>query len=81
LRLAQQPGTNRQIKVEILRQMADIDLQSLDWRQAVRVFEQIRTLQPDDEEARESLIDLNFRLGQTNQAVTEIDQLYLPLVE
>jgi predicted Zn-dependent protease len=53
--------------------MADIDMQSLDWRQAVRVFEQIRTLQPDDEEARESLIDLNFRLGQSNQAVAEID--------
>jgi len=73
LRLAQQSGINQQVKAEILRRMADIDLQSLDWRQAVRVFEQIRTLQPDDQEARESLIDLNFRLGQSNQAVAEID--------
>jgi tetratricopeptide (TPR) repeat protein len=74
LRIAQQPGFDHQIKADILRRMADIDLQSLDWRQAVRVFEQIRTLQPDDQEARESLIDLNFRLGQSNQAVSEIDR-------
>ncbi len=73
LRLAQQPGMDRLVKVDILHRMADIDMQSLDWRQAVRVFEQIRTLQPDDEEARSNLIDLNFRLGQTSQALAEID--------
>jgi tetratricopeptide (TPR) repeat protein len=53
--------------------MADIDLQSLDWRQALRIFEQIRTMQPDDEQARLSLVDLNFRLGQENQALAELD--------
>ena len=73
LRLAQQPGMDRRVKVDILHRMADIDMQSLDWRQAVRVFEQIRTLQPDDAEARSSLIDLNFRLGQASQALAEID--------
>jgi tetratricopeptide (TPR) repeat protein len=73
LRLAQRPEMDRRVKVNILHRMADIDLQSLDWRQAVRVFEQIRTLQPDDESARASLIDLNFRLGQTSQALAEID--------
>lgn len=73
LRLAQQPGIDKQVKVKILRRMADIDLQSIDWRQAVRVFEQIRILQPDDEEVRENLIDLNIRLGHTDQAMAEID--------
>jgi tetratricopeptide (TPR) repeat protein len=73
LRLAQQPGMDRRVKVDILHRMADIDMQSLDWRQAVRVFEQIRTLQPDDEEARASLIDLNFRLNQNSQALSEVD--------
>jgi predicted Zn-dependent protease len=53
--------------------MADIDLQSLDWRQAVRVYEQIRTLQPDDQPARVSLISLNFRLGQESQAMAELN--------
>jgi tetratricopeptide (TPR) repeat protein len=73
LRLAQQPGIDQQVKSDILRRMVDIDLQSLDWRQAVRVFEQIRNLQPEDEDVRESLIDLNFRLGQSSQALAEID--------
>jgi tetratricopeptide (TPR) repeat protein len=73
LRLAQQPGMDRRLKVDILHRMADIDMQSMDWRQAVRVYEQIRTLHPEDEEARSNLIELNFRLGQTSQALAEID--------
>jgi tetratricopeptide (TPR) repeat protein len=73
LRLAQQPGMDRRVKVDILHRMADIDMQSLDWRQAVRVLEQVRTLQPDDEHARSRLIDLNFRLGQSSQAMAEVD--------
>ncbi len=73
LRLAQQSMVDRSIRVKLLHSMADIDLQSLDWRQALRIFEQIRTLQPDDEKARTNLIELNFRLGQENQAMSELD--------
>jgi len=53
--------------------MADIDLQRLDWRRAVRVFEQIRTLRPDDEEVRARLVDLNLRLGRKEQAFSELE--------
>ena len=53
--------------------MADIDLQSLDWRQALRVFEQICILQPDDVKARTNLVGINFRLGREEQAVIELD--------
>jgi predicted Zn-dependent protease len=53
--------------------MADIDMQSLDWRSAIRVFEQIRTMDPDDVKARDLLFDLNIRMGQTTQAMTELD--------
>jgi tetratricopeptide (TPR) repeat protein len=73
LRLAQSANVDRVWKVKILHRMADIDLQSLDWRQALRVFEQIRTLQPDDEKARTTLIDLNLRLRQETQAIAELD--------
>ena len=57
----------------ILQRMADIDMQRLDWKQAIRVYEQIRTLRPDDEGVRKSLIDLSFRMGQTSQANAEIE--------
>jgi thioredoxin-like negative regulator of GroEL len=53
--------------------MADIDMQRLDWKQAIRVYEQIRTLRPDDEEVRKNLIELSLRLGQPPQANAEIE--------
>jgi tetratricopeptide (TPR) repeat protein len=73
LRLAGQPSANRDWSVKILRQMADIDMQRLDWRQAMRVFEQIRTIMPDDSSVRESLIELNLRLAQAPQAQAELE--------
>jgi predicted Zn-dependent protease len=51
--------------------MADIDMQRLDWKQAIRVYEQIRTLRPDDEGVRKSLIELSLRMGQPAQANAE----------
>lgn len=73
LRLAQKTTADHTWTVQILKRMADIDMQRLDWRQAVRVMEQIRTMQQDDEKVRASLIDLNFRLGQDAAALNELD--------
>ncbi|MDO9131218.1 MAG: tetratricopeptide repeat protein, partial [Anaerolineales bacterium] len=73
LRFTQQAGANRSWSIKILHLMADIDMQHLDWRQALRLFEQIRTLQPEDVAVRKRLIDLNLRLNQPNQAVVELD--------
>jgi tetratricopeptide (TPR) repeat protein len=80
LRLAQQNAVDRSWKVRILHQMADIDMQSLDWRQALRVFEQIRALQQDDEKARTNLVDLSLRLGAVQQALAEMDDYIAYLV-
>jgi tetratricopeptide (TPR) repeat protein len=73
LQVVQQFNADRQWNVHILQRMADIDMQRLDWRQAIRVYEQIRTLRPDDETARKNLIDLSLRLGQSSQAMTELE--------
>jgi tetratricopeptide (TPR) repeat protein len=73
LKLAQQSSVATAWRVKIMHRIADIDLQSLDWRQAVRTYEQIRNLQPDDAKARSSLIELYFRLGQETQAMLELD--------
>lgn len=73
LRLAQQSRTNRKWAVQILTKIADIDMQRLDWRQALRIFEQLRSLQPEDKVSRMQLIDINFRLGQLPAAMKEID--------
>jgi tetratricopeptide (TPR) repeat protein len=73
LRLAQTSHLDRSWRVQVLHRMADIDLQSLDWRQALRIFEQIRNLDPNDEKSRSSLIELNFRLGQEHHGLGELD--------
>lgn len=72
-RFTQQTKVDRETRIKILHRMADIDMQSLDWRNAIRVFEQIRTMEPEDVKARDMLFDLNMRLGQTEQAMSELD--------
>ncbi len=73
LRFVQQANADRVWNVHILQRMADIDMQRLDWKQAVRVYEQIRTLRPDDEGARRNLIELSLRMRQPAQAAAELE--------
>ena len=73
LRFVQQTNADRSWNIHILQRMADIDMQRLDWKQAIRVFEQIRTLRPDDEGVRKNLIELSLRLGQPAQANAELE--------
>ncbi|MFZ2096573.1 MAG: tetratricopeptide repeat protein [Anaerolineales bacterium] len=72
-RYAQQANADRENKVKLMQRMADIDMQSLDLRNAIRVFEQIRNIDPDDEKTRNMLFELNNRLGQSTQAMAELD--------
>ncbi len=80
LSLAQESSETRQWAIKILNKLADIELQSLDWKQAIQVFEQLRSLQPDAPAPRITLIDLHFRMGQVNAALMEADA-YIQLME
>lgn len=73
LRYTQQINLDRATKVNILHRMADIDMQSLNWNQALQVFEQIRILEPEDDKARSTIIDLNLRQNQPAKALAEVD--------
>ncbi|MBN2045014.1 MAG: tetratricopeptide repeat protein [Anaerolineales bacterium] len=73
LRLAQKYNAGESWVIRILKQMADIDLQRLDWRQALRVFEQLRKLDPEEQSHRRQLVELNVRLGQNKQAEAELE--------
>jgi tetratricopeptide (TPR) repeat protein len=70
--LAKQSHCEQDVLIHIHYQMADIDLQSLDWREALLHFDQIRQLRPDDQHAREALVELNIRLGKQNEAEREL---------
>jgi tetratricopeptide (TPR) repeat protein len=73
LRHAQRSNNNSEWSVKILMRMADIDMQRLDWKQALRVFEQVRTIRPDDMTIRKNLVELNMRLNQPAQAAAELE--------
>jgi Flp pilus assembly protein TadD len=55
-------------------------MQRLDWKQAVRVYEQIRTMHPDDQAVRRQLVELHTRMAQPQQATAELDS-YLTFLE
>jgi tetratricopeptide (TPR) repeat protein len=61
------------MRLKVLHRLADIELQSLNWRRAMQVYEKIRQLSPGDAEARTNLVDLYFRIGQAQTALAEID--------
>ncbi len=72
--LAAQSNVGRDWSVRILHAMADIDLQRLDWRQALGVYEQIVGIEPGDEKARSMLIDLHLRMGQEKRAIEALEE-------
>ncbi len=80
-RMARQYNLETEHAVKILYRMADIDMQSLDWRRAQRVYEQIRSLVPYDAEACLKLIDLNLRLGDDAHAREEMDNFLSSLAQ
>ncbi len=79
LTLSQQSSSTRQWAIQILNKLADIELQSLDWKEAIRIFEQLRSLQPQESGPRSTLIDLHLQLGQRSAAFNELDS-FLKLI-
>lgn len=79
-KIVQQAQRNRQLAYEILGHLADIDMQRLDWRQALRYYEQMRIFKPDDKIVRQHIVDIYFRLGQDQTAFNELDD-YLKRLE
>lgn len=75
LRLAQRINATPAKRAEIMHRLADIEQSRLDLRQALRTLEQIRTIDPTDERARRTLIDLNYRLNNPVEATKELDGL------
>lgn len=77
---AQAPGIDKKIAPQVLHKIAELDMQRLDWRQALKTYEQIKTQNPHDEVARVALVGLYFRMGQARQAIGEIDDVLRQLI-
>jgi tetratricopeptide (TPR) repeat protein len=75
LELTPRGSPKRGWRVRILHKIGDIYMQRVDWRRAVGVYEQIRTLAPNDEQARSTLMDLYYRFDRPELAIVELDSL------
>lgn len=75
LKYAPQSDPARHWEVNILHRIGDINIQRVDWRQAIRVYQRIKHIEPEDEKARALLVDLSFKTGQRDQAMSEVDNL------
>lgn len=73
LRLAQISDLDKNWQVRVLHRIADIDIQSLNWRQAAQIFKEVVSIKLDDQKAYGGLVDLNLRLGEGRQAIQELD--------
>jgi len=75
LQLSQRISAPSEKVIRILHHIGDIDISRFDLRQAMRTYEQIRKMNPEDERARRALVDLNYRLNDPVTAVRELDAL------
>lgn len=75
LQLAPRGDPDRRWEIRILHKVGDINMQRVEWRDAIEVYERIRDLAPDDERARLTLMNLYYRLDQPRRAINELDQL------
>jgi len=75
LRLAPRGSADRRWQVRILHRMADLDLQRLSWPAAIKDYEQITKIAPDDERAHLGLLRLYPRVGKTSLGIGALDKL------
>jgi tetratricopeptide (TPR) repeat protein len=80
LQLAQLNATDREWLVKILSELGEIDISRLDWKRALRVYEQIKKLDPQEDQAQIKVIDLNLRLGQEETAGEALDSYLQQLI-
>jgi tetratricopeptide (TPR) repeat protein len=81
LQMAQLNAVSKDWLVKILREIGDIDISRLDWKRALRAFEQISNLDPSEEKAQVQVIDLQLRLGQDDGAADALDHYLKHLVD
>ncbi len=67
-------------RAKLLRLIADIDMQRLDWRRSLPAYKELRQVEPEDEWTAITLVDLYFKMDQPANAVRELDQYLVQLV-
>ena len=80
LKLAPRGASEHKWRARLLRRIADIDMQRLDWKRALAAYRELRGEDPSDERTAMTLVDLFFKMGQPGYALRELDQYLKQLV-
>lgn len=70
---AGQAGADPADRVPILRALADVESQRLNWRQALGYFEEAARLDPGNAEVALAIVDLYFQLREPKEAIQALD--------
>lgn len=81
LRLAPRGEPENDRSAQIYRRLADIHRQRLDWKRAAAALEQVRLVDPADEEASAELADTYFRMAEEEQALRVLEETADRLLE
>ena len=81
LKLAPRGSVEVNWQARLLRLIGDIDMQRLDWARALTSFRELRKLEPADERAAITLIDLYYKTRQPRHALSELDQYLIQLIQ
>jgi tetratricopeptide (TPR) repeat protein len=73
LSYARKNNTDAPGVIAILKALADMESQQLNWRKALEYNEQIVQMAPDDQDSALAVVDLNFQLGDSAAAVAGLD--------
>jgi tetratricopeptide (TPR) repeat protein len=74
-RLAKRMETPVEKIVKIKHSLADMEQMRLDTRRAIRIYEEIVAIAPDDERAYRMLVEMNYSLGHQVEAIKSLDKL------
>lgn len=80
LRLTSDGTSDQELRTRLLKLIADIDMQRLDWRRALAAMSELSASNPDNEEMSLSLIDLLYKVDRPDSALQEVDRLFVQLV-
>jgi tetratricopeptide (TPR) repeat protein len=75
LKLAKQRNAPAEKQNDILYYMAELDMDRLDWRSALRGFQRVLEANPDHLKARRQVVGLHYRLGNGLQGLEDLDKL------
>ena len=80
LKLAPRGSAEQNWRARLMKRIADIDMQRLDWKRALSAYRELSKEDPADERTAITLVDLYYKLGQPGYALRELDQYLQQLV-